>query len=100
MSYRRVRRDANHADIVRAFRALGWYVEDTAKMGAGFPDLLVLHPARDPQGPQRYWSFVEVKTAEGLKGRSGNPETRQRQADFASRWPVVVVSSVEEIAQL
>lgn len=42
--YRRVKRDANHAEIARALRAAGRTVVDLAKVGGGVPDLLVSWP--------------------------------------------------------
>ncbi len=36
-----VRRDANHAEIVAALRAVGCSVWDASHVGGGFPDLVV-----------------------------------------------------------
>lgn len=38
---RAARTDGNHAAIVEALRASGWYVHDTSRLGHGFPDLVV-----------------------------------------------------------
>jgi len=37
----RARVDANHAEVRSALRAAGWIVVDCARIGSGFPDLLI-----------------------------------------------------------
>lgn len=87
----RGRRDANHTPIVHALRKAGCSVVELHKVGGGVPDLLV--------GRNRLAYLLEVKTAAGLKGRSGNPETFAKQAEFRLLWrgpEVQVVSTVDE----
>lgn len=38
---RAARVDANHAEIARTLRRLGWAVHDTSGVGGGFPDLVI-----------------------------------------------------------
>ena len=38
---RRARVDANHAEVKAALKAAGWTVVDCARIGSGFPDLLL-----------------------------------------------------------
>jgi hypothetical protein len=93
VSYYRRRVDANHACIVRALEQLGHTVLDLSAVGGGCADLLV----RFRDGAML---FVEVKTAAGLKGRHGNPATRARQAAFREKWPTVIVSTIDDVAEL
>ncbi len=51
-SYSKPRKDANHADVVKAFRELGAYVVDCAALKNAF-DLLVIHDGK--------YYIVEVK---------------------------------------
>lgn len=91
---RRARRDTNHATIRDAFRALGWMVEDTGHVGAGFPDLLCAKGGRV--------ELVEVKDG------SRKPSERSLTADedaFAARMAaagvrVRVVERIEDVAAL
>ena len=46
MTHTHGRRDANHAEIIAALRALGAEVFDTADLGGGFPDAVVYHNGR------------------------------------------------------
>lgn len=75
--------DANHAEIVAAYRALGVAVLDLHEVGKGCPDLLVAIDGCS--------DLVEVKTA----GGTFTPAERE----FIDRWPeaVVVVRSVEDV---
>lgn len=54
---RAARVDRNHAAIVAALRAAGWLVVSTARMGGGFPDLVVTR--------RGVTHLVEVKTDTG-----------------------------------
>lgn len=79
------RTDANHAEIVAAYRALGVDVADTHIVGAGFPDLVVaVDGACD---------LVEVKTADG--------KFTAAEIEFIRHWPkpVVTVRSIEDVAR-
>lgn len=86
------RKDANHSEIVNAFRQLGADLIDMSNMGAGVPDLLVWC--------QRAWHLVDVKNLQTAYGRRGlNP----RQKEWALEWkggPVYLISSVEQAADL
>lgn len=82
---RAARVDANHAAIVAALRRIGCEVLDLSAVGAGCPDLLVLHRGK--------LQLIEVK--DGAK----RPSARRLTADqvrFALHWPVKVVRSVED----
>jgi hypothetical protein len=80
---RACRVDANHAEIVDAYRARGYRVLSLARQGDGVPDLLV---HRNDVG----FRLVEVKT---LKGKL----RRQQEAFQAKGWPVTVIRSVDDI---
>jgi hypothetical protein len=58
--YKRVSRDINHKAVMDAFKAAGAVVTDTAALGNGFPDLVVVKP--DGQV-----LLVEVKTPENMR---------------------------------
>lgn len=67
---RAARVDANHGDVVKAFKKLGCEVLSLASLGKGVPDLLV-----SAQGVN--W-LVEVKAPKG--------ERNEAQEAFAERW--------------
>ena len=71
--YKRVNRDINHKPVADAFRAAGCIVTDTAALGAGFPDLVVV-------APDGRVLLVEVKTPENM--RAGKIE---REVEFMVR---------------
>lgn len=79
------RRDANHASIRDALRALGHKVIDTAGVGDDVPDLCVyvLAPRRVRVAPWLAPVWLEVKTPEG--------EATPGQLDWAAeakRWGI------------
>lgn len=86
MRARRV--DANHAEIVAAFRQLGYSVADTSRLGNGFPDLVVAKAGRTV--------LVEVK--DGAKPPSARKLTEDEQT-FAGAWrgEYRVVESVDDV---
>lgn len=90
---RAARKDANHPEVVQAFRDLGCSVLDLARMGEGCPDLLVWIPSRVKM------TLVEVKN--GAKAPSARKLTPD-QEKFFKAWhgPVVVVTSVEDVYAL
>jgi Holliday junction resolvase-like predicted endonuclease len=88
-TYRRARKDANHAPIVRALRQVGATVIDTSAIGqAGCPDLVI--------GFRGLVHLIEVKNPASRYGKAGASEV---QRDWAATWngPVPhVVTSVDE----
>ena len=82
--------DANHDEIVRAYRRLGFSVASTAAMGKGFPDLVV--------GIHNITDLVEIK--DGSKPPSARKLTSD-QVTFFNNWngSVRVVNNVEDVAQ-
>lgn len=80
---RAARLDANHPEIVDAYRRHGYLVKSTARMGEGFPDLLVYRADRG-------LALVEVKADKGKL-------RKQQEAFQAKGWPVVVVRNVEDV---
>lgn len=89
MVRRAARRDANHAEIVKALRAIGVMVLDLGAVGSGCPDLLV--------GCQGRLTLLEIK--DGDKCVSARALT-QDQVKFHREWlaaglPVFTVESVE-----
>jgi hypothetical protein len=73
--------DGNHAMLADVYRRLGCKVRSTARLGDGFPDLLV--------GLGTTIALVEVKTAKGKL----EPEQEEFMADF----PVRVVRSEQDV---
>lgn len=86
MAYAR-RTDGNHAAIVQVLRKTGWYVQDTSRVGNGFPDLVCWHPAT---GELR---LVEVKALKGT------PTPAQRKFHDEG-WPVVTVRTIHSALNL
>ena len=87
---RTTRTDANQAEIVRAFKALGCLVHDTSALGGGFPDLVVLAYGRP-------W-LVEVK--DGSKPPSARKFTPDQVAFQQRGWLVSTVTSVDDVIAL
>ena len=88
MRYRRVRRDANHREIVQALHEAGATVLDLAAVGGGAPDLLVGYSGSNV--------LLEVKNPERKGGRNNNARTVEKQTEFRAAWrgPVYVVESI------
>jgi hypothetical protein len=85
---RAARTDANQAEIVKALRAIGAFVQPLHAVGAGVPDLLV--------GFRGQTLLVEVK--DGKKPPSARALTPD-QVDWHAGWrggPVYVVTDVTE----
>lgn len=80
----RFQTDSNHGEVKAALQAAGATVRDTARIGDGFPDLMVNWRGRV--------LFVEVKAP---KART-KPETAQKQAQFARQFPTITVTSAAE----
>ena len=87
---RAARIDNNHAEIVKALRAIGCSVQPLASLGGGVPDLLV--------GRQGFNVLLEVK--DGSKPPSARVLTADER-DWHAKWAgqVAVVMTAEE-AQL
>jgi hypothetical protein len=87
---RAARTDANHSAVVGAFRACGCEVESLAGLGFGMPDLLVFHRST------RRLILVEVKNpAQPPSGRKLTP----MQKEWHERWPVHVITDVEQVTE-
>ena len=86
MTYYAKRTDANHKEIMKAFRSAGATVLDLSRVGMGCPDLLISH-----QGSQ---ALVEVKVP-------GGKFTSQQEL-FMTCWqaPVHMVENVQEAEEL
>ena len=82
MTHYKKRKDANHADIVKTFRALGCAVADLYRDGGGIPDLLVSKHGENV--------LVEIKTEKGKPTKA--------QDDFARAWKgeIRTVRNVED----
>jgi hypothetical protein len=94
MVRRRARVDANHAEVRSALRAAGWTVVDCARIGSGFPDLLIAKHGR----------IVMVEIKDGAKVKSAQKLTED-EVQFhalmaAAGVTVSVVTSVEEALAL
>ena len=80
--------DANHAPIRDGLRELGMLVADVARMGKGFPDLLVGYRGR----------LILLEVKDGDKPPSARRLTND-EADFHAAWadyPVLVVLSLQD----
>jgi hypothetical protein len=78
-----MRRDGNHTEIVRALRAAGISVQETHRVGSGFPDLV--------------WGFRQVTGLLELK--MPGAELEAHQSDWHAAWrgsPVLVARTPEE----
>ena len=86
MINRRKRRDTNHAEVVAAFKALGWAVLDTSQIGDDACDLVVAKGGRVVA--------VEIKTAKG--------KVRPEQTAWLASWPseTAIVRSLRDVALL
>lgn len=86
------KKDANHAEIVGAFKKLGAAILDLSTMGSGIPDLLVWCQAG--------WHLVDVKNPKTGYGRRGlNPI----QKEWANNWkggPVYLISTIDQAVDL
>jgi hypothetical protein len=79
--------DANHSDVVGWYEELYCRVQDTHRVGGGFPDIVVKVPTK--RGPIA--ALVEIKTLDGTLSRS--------QVRFIEEWGscVTVVSTREDV---
>jgi hypothetical protein len=91
MTRRAARTDANHSAVVGALRACGCEVESLAGLGKGVPDLLAYHRST------RRLFLVEVK--DSAKPPSERKLTPHQEA-WHSRWPVHVVTRVEQVPEV
>ena len=82
------KKDANHDEIVSDLRKLGCYVCETHRMGAGFPDILVIHD-------------TGVYLFE-IKNPKSNHKLTKAQIKWHSGWrgQVAVVTSAEDALRL
>ena len=79
--------DVNQSEIVGALRAAGAYVQDSSRMGSGFPDLVC--------GFRGKTVLMEVKRPGGTIEK----KLTEHQREWISRWcggKVWLVSSVDE----
>jgi hypothetical protein len=79
--------DQNQPEIVEALRAAGHYVQSTAMMGRGFPDLLAVKKSGLPV-------LLEVK----MPGERLTPDELKWHRAFPG--PVFVVCSIEEALEV
>lgn len=88
---RAARTDANHAEVVKALRAIGCSVADTSRVGGGFPDLVCGYRGRN--------YLIEVK--DGKKPPSGRRLTDD-QVKFVQQWRGywACVQSVDEALEV
>lgn len=91
---RAARTDSNHADVRDALRALQIHVEDTSRVGQGFPDLLAAHRGR----------VVAVEVKDGSKPPSARTLTPDEQR-WRARWEAAggryaVVETIDQAIQL
>ena len=88
----RARRDANHTEITRALRDVGYLVHETHQLGSGYPDLTVGGIDR-ATGIRRLW-LVEVKAARGTL----TPDEAAFHAEWAGH--VHIVRSIDDAYRL
>ena len=80
--------DANHGEIIDAFRAHGFSVADTSRLGGGFPDCVISRAKKT--------ALVEIK--DGKKPPSARDLTPQER-EFAKTWrgQYFVVLSLDDV---
>ena len=78
--------DANHSEIVAAFRALGYDVLDLSRVGSNCPDILL--------GRNNLNVLVEIKTEKG--------KLKPGQMEFYTKWKghTAVVRSLDDVERL
>jgi hypothetical protein len=77
--------DGNHTLLMNELKARGWRVVSTARMGGGFPDVLIWRANRG-------YRLVEIKQPKGTL----TPDQRE----FHAAFPVDVLRSLEDVASL
>jgi Holliday junction resolvase len=91
---RKARTDSNHADVVKALRAVGWWVLDLSRVGEGCPDVLA--------GRHGRLELIEIK--DGAKPPSARKlttdEAALHQACLKAGVTVRIVTSIEEAVRL
>ena len=88
----RARTDRNHKEIMRAFRDCFCEVEDTSRLGRGFPDLVV-------NTPGGRLLLVEVKDGEKPpSARELTPAEVKFQKRFESHYRIV--KSVDDVMEI
>jgi hypothetical protein len=86
------KKDANHAELVAAFKKLGVGVMDLSVMGCGVPDLLLWCAKR--------YLLVDIKNRKTGYGRRG---LNKNQKDWADEWtggPVYLVYDMDDVVAL
>jgi hypothetical protein len=80
--------DSNHAEIIEAFRKLGWSARSTATIGKGFPDAVV--------GKFGYTTLIEIK--DGAKPQSKRRLTEDEE-EFFKEWrgSLVLIESIQDV---
>lgn len=88
---RAARTDANHAEIIAAFRAIGFVVSDTSRLGNGFPDAIISRSMKT--------AVVEIK--DGNKPPSARKLTADEQR-FKDAWAGVhlIVESLDDVERI
>lgn len=81
----KARTDANQATIMKALRQMGCEVLSLSAVGHGCPDLLVSKGHR----------IILIEVKDGAKVKSAQKLTPDQVA-FHSRWPVHVVTNLDE----
>jgi hypothetical protein len=81
--------DANHAEIVAAFRACGCQVLDLSRVGGGCPDLLV----------RVRGIIVLVEVKDGVKSPSRRALT-PAEAEFHQQWEVRIVENIADVHEV
>lgn len=88
---RAARTDANHAETIAAFRAIGFAVSDTSRLGNGFPDAIISRSGRT--------AVVEIK--DGKKPPSARKLTPDEQR-FKDGWrgAHLIVESLDDVERI
>ena len=80
--------DANHGEVIKAFRKLGFSVADTSRLGGGFPDAVISR--------QNKTAVVEIK--DGSKVPSARLLTKP-ELEFMKEWKGIYLL-VESLGQV
>lgn len=86
------KKDANHNEIVDAFKKLGAPVMDLSSMGGGVPDLIV-----ECQGVLH---LVDVKNPKTGYGKRGLNKLQKKWAEQWNGGPVYLVYTLQDVENL
>ena len=90
---RAARVDRNHSEVINAFRAYGFSVADTSRLGGGFPDCVIAKSGRT--------AVIEIKDGKLPPSARKLTEAEERfRSDWLGRYEVVEsLDDVDEVVR-